>query len=182
MRELSLHILDIAENGIRAEASRVDVDVTISEPADSLMLSVSDNGRGIPSEIRDSVTNPFVTTRTERKVGLGLPLLAEACRAAGGSLDIQSQPNKGTLVRAEFKLSHIDRAPMGNLTDTIVNLVVGYPDRQITLRFQTGAGEFLFDSKGVRDALDGVPLYSPKVVEWMRQHIAEGIGRLAHLE
>ena len=182
MREISPHILDIAENSIRAGAPDVEIGVRVDEPADRLVVTVRDNGRGMPEEMAAVVADPFVTSRTERRVGLGLPLLAAACERTGGGLKVRSRPGEGTEVEATFGLSSVDRAPMGALAETIANIASGYPDVRIALAFSSGGEQFEFDSALVREALDGVPLSSPQVAAWMREHIQEGIAGVSSLE
>jgi anti-sigma regulatory factor (Ser/Thr protein kinase) len=176
MREISLHILDIAENAIRAGAMRIEIEVEADRQADTLTVTVRDDGCGMPPEILAGVKDPFVTTRTERKVGLGLPLLAANCEATGGSLDVQSKPGRGTTVKAVFGLSHIDRPPMGALHETVRTLAAGNEERRIVLRVRSEKGEFEFDSDTVKAALDGVPLSSPPVAGWLKEHLREGIA------
>jgi len=182
MREISLHILDIAENGLRAGAARLQIEVEVDSTAGKLTVVVEDNGKGMPPEFLQRVTDPFVTTRRERRVGLGLPLLAAACEATGGRLDVKSWQGRGTRVQAEFGLNSIDRAPMGRLDETVADLAIGNPDRQIILRVCADGREFVFDSGEVRGVLDGVPLSSPPVVQWVRQYLHEGIEDIVRLE
>ncbi len=176
MREISLHILDIAENAVRAGADTIEIEVEADRQADTLTVTVRDDGCGMPPEILAGVKDPFVTTRTERKVGLGLPLLAANCEATGGFLDVQSAPGRGTEVKAVFGLRHIDRPPMGALEETVRALAAGNEDRRIILRVRSEKGSFEFDSDTVKAALDGVPLSSPPVAEWMKEHLREGIS------
>lgn len=182
MREISLHVLDIAENSLRAGASRVEIEVLVDRSSDRLVVTVRDDGNGMPPEILQGYDDPFVTTRTERKIGLGLPLLAAACERTGGELKVDSRPGRGTTVQAEFGLSNIDRAPMGDLAGTMVNLAISSEDRQILLKVRSDNGEFDFDSEAVKQALEGVPMSNPKVAAWLRDHLREGIAEAADLE
>jgi signal transduction histidine kinase len=126
VREIALHLLDIAENSVAAQAKTVFIAVCEDLPADRLSASVKDNGKGMDAETLASVVDPFVTSRTTRKVGLGIPLLKAAAEACDGQLQIASQLGKGTTLEVEFRRSHIDRMPLGDLGSTILTLVVAY--------------------------------------------------------
>lgn len=183
MREISLHILDIAENALRAGASEIEIVVALDESADRLTVEVSDNGRGIAPELLKRVEDPFVTSRTERKVGLGLPLLAAACERTGGDLTIHSALDSGTRVCATFGLRSIDRAPMGALRDTVANLAAANPDVRVVLTVTAAGGHaFTFDSSEMKEALEGMSLSNPDVVRWMQGYLDEGIGSVCCLE
>lgn len=182
MRELSLHVLDIAENSVRAGATALDIGVDVDRGGDLLSISVSDNGSGISSEKLSRLTDPFMTSRTERKVGLGLPLLAAACERTGGRLEVDSGSGRGTRVRAIFGLSSIDRAPMGDLADSVAYLAASNAQIRLRLVVTDGDASFEFDSKAVQEQLDGVPISEPVVVQWMREHLTEGISQVTDLE
>ena len=124
MKELSLHILDIAQNSINALANIIRITVKEDTSRDELIILVEDNGQGMDKETINKVKDPFFTSRNTRKVGLGIPLLQAAAKRCGGDLKIQSEPGKGTRVTAYFIDSHIDRAPLGNLCDTLLSLIV----------------------------------------------------------
>jgi len=124
MEDLSLHILDIVENSIMASAGRVEISIELDTAADLLTLEISDDGRGMDEQTLKKALDPFFTTRTTRRVGLGLALLAQAARESGGEMDVSSRPNEGTRVRATFRLSHPDCKPMGDIAETIQTLVL----------------------------------------------------------
>lgn len=174
MKELSLHMLDIAQNSIAAQAHCVDL--TVDEEAGWLTLAVADDGKGMSPEFLAGVTDPFTTTRTTRKVGLGLPLLRMAAEMTGGGLDIQSALGVGTTVTARFQLSHIDCPPLGDMAATVALLVQGLPDgMELTYTRRTGRGEFRFDTREIREILGpGVPLSAPDVYQWVEGYLAEG--------
>lgn len=182
MRELSMHILDIAENSARAGASHIGIFVYVDLPSDRLTFIVEDDGKGIPPEILESLEDPFTTTRTERRVGLGIPLLAEACRRSEGDLEVCTQMGVGTRVTAWMRHSNIDRVPMGNLAQTVVTLVAGYPDRRITLEAASGSSQFNFDTEEAKALLDGVSITSPPVLVWLRDYLAEGLAKVEGLD
>ena len=128
MEDLSLHILDIAENSVAAKADRVEIRIAIDKKNDLLSLEIIDNGTGMDKDIVKKVLDPFYTSKTVRRVGLGLSLLSESAKAANGKLTIESEKGKGTRVRTEFQFSHIDRKPLGDIDQTIITLVMGNPD------------------------------------------------------
>ncbi|HOT97140.1 MAG TPA: ATP-binding protein [bacterium] len=146
MRELSLHILDVVTNSIEAGASRVILWIDESVASNLLSIRVRDNGRGMTREMIERVMDPFVTTRTTRPVGMGLPLLQQAARSCGGDLEITSAPGEGTTLRATFALNSLNRAPLGDIAATVVNLIIGAPDVHFVYVHQTDSGHFSFDS------------------------------------
>jgi hypothetical protein len=180
MREIALHLLDIAENSVAAGARNITLWVCEDLAADRLRLRVSDDGKGMDAELMAGVVDPFVTSRTTRKVGLGIPLLKAAAEACDGCLLIRSQPGKGTDLEVEFQHSHIDRMPLGNLADTLLTLVVAYPQIHWRLDYSAqlddcGEASFVFDDQPIKDTLSGVPLCEPEILAFLRNYIAEGI-------
>lgn len=135
MQDLSLHILDIVENSIAASATRIKILIVEDTEKDSLSLQISDNGKGMDAETRDKVLDPFFTTRTTRKVGLGLPLLAQAARQSGGKLELDSEPGHGTTVKAVFKASHPDLKPLGDITQTLRAILSGRPELDLCFEY-----------------------------------------------
>ncbi len=134
MEDLSLHILDIVENSVAAASTEVGIRIVEETPKDRLLLEISDNGRGMSREMQSEALDPFFTTRTTRRVGLGLPLLVQAARESGGTLELHSAPERGTIVSAEFQLSHPDRKPLGDLAATLRAILAGRPE--LDLRFE----------------------------------------------
>lgn len=178
MRELALHLLDIAENSISAKADTIRIHVEENHTTDRLRMSVEDNGKGMSAEMVARVTDPFVTSRTTRKVGLGIPLLKAAAEACQGELTIQSAVGKGTCVTVEFQQSHIDRMPMGNLASTILTLVVGSPEVHWIFTYTVDGKTFEFDDQPVKETLDGVPLSDPSILVFLRDTLETGIAEL----
>lgn len=178
MRELSLHILDILQNSIAAGATRIEIDVAGDTAANRLTISITDNGKGMDAELLKKVRDPFTTTRTTRRVGLGIPMLTAACEACGGHLELESTPGKGTRISAAFVLDHIDRAPMGDITGTMVAVIAANPD--ISFRFGQSIDEkqFILDTDEIHAHLDDVPLSDPTVIRWMKGYIDEGVASL----
>ena len=161
MPEIALNVLDIAQNSVRAEASLIQISVDVDEAADTLTITIEDNGCGMTKEQVSHVTDPFFTTRTTRKIGLGVPFFKMAAESTGGSFAIQSEPGTGTKVTAVFGLSHIDRMPLGDMNGTIYTLIT------------FNKRSFKLDTREFKDILEGVPLNNPEVAEYIRQFLNE---------
>jgi hypothetical protein len=169
-----MHVLDLAQNSIEAGARHVRIDVVEDAVADALTVTIADDGRGMDEETVRQVTDPFFTTRSTRRVGLGLSLLEEAAEAAGGSLAIDSQPGRGTTVTATFRRSHLDRAPLGDLPGTIFVLVASNPEVTFTYRHVVDGREFAFDGPEFRATLGDMSPQNPAILRWLRQALDEG--------
>jgi len=178
LRELALHILDIAENSIAAGASQIAIGIRKDTRNDELVITVKDNGHGMDDELIAKVMDPFITSRTTRKVGLGIPLLKQAANACNGDLTIQSQPGKGTLLTAKFQECHIDRMPIGNLADTFLTLLLGTPEVNWVLDYQVNDEIFHFDDTEVKEVLDGMLLTDYRVIEYLTNTIQNGINNI----
>ncbi len=178
MKELSLHILDIVQNSVKANASLIQISIEEDTTADTLRITVADNGCGMDKDLLQRVRDPFTTTRTTRKVGMGIPLLEAAATGCGGNLDIQSQLGVGTTLYAVFGLSHIDRAPVGDMPGTMSVLVSGSPQIDFVYTHTVDGASFTFDTREIRTALDGVPLDTPEVVSWIQAYVYEGLDSL----
>jgi hypothetical protein len=174
MRELSMHILDVLENALEAGATRVDVSIEEDLDADRLVIEVRDNGRGMDARTAQRALDPFYTTRTTRHVGLGLPLFKAAAERCGGGLTLESVVGQGTAARAVFQHSHIDRAPLGNMADTLTAFLMSETPAKLVYRHRLGARVFELDTSEIEAQLEGVPLSNPRVREWLRETIAEG--------
>lgn len=179
MRELSLHILDIAKNSVKAKARLVEIAVRADSAADRLSIVIRDDGCGMSPEFLRRVQDPFTTTRTTRKVGMGIPLFKQAAESAGGSFSISSELGKGTEVRAEFQLSHIDRMPLGDLGSTMILLISGSPDIDFRLDFQVDERSFSLDTREVKQTLEGVPVDLPEVQAFLREMLTENIREVS---
>lgn len=178
MRELALHILDIAENSISAGASRIRISVEENLDKDRLTITIEDNGKGMDAETLAKITDPFITSRTTRKVGLGIPFFKAAAESCEGHFKIQSQPGHGTTVTAEFKRSHIDRMPLGDLAGTLQTLIIGTPDVHWIFDYCINDEVFHFDDEPIKEILDGVPLSEPSVMRYIRDTLRTGIDDL----
>lgn len=177
MKELSLHILDIAQNSISAGAHALDL--TLEEENSWLTVTVADDGRGMSPEFLATVTDPFTTTRTTRKVGLGVPFFKMAALMTGGDFSIQSQVGKGTRVRAVFGLTHIDRMPLGNMADTMCILMGCNEQINFSFTYQVGEAVFTVSTAQLQEILDGVPLNTPQVMDFIRGYIKENMDLLS---
>lgn len=178
MRELALHLLDIAHNSVSAHARNITIAVAEDTLSDRLHLSVEDDGTGMDAETVRRVVDPFVTSRTTRKVGLGIPLLKEAAEACNGYLEIQSTLGKGTRVDVEFQRSHIDRMPLGDVAETILTLVVGCPEIHWRLIYKVDQDVFDFDDQEIKETLEGIPLTDPSILGYLRGYIQQGIAQI----
>ena len=173
MNELSLHILDIVENSIAAGAAMVFIDIAVADGV--LTISVRDDGCGMDEALAERVTSPFATTRTTRKVGLGIPMFKQSAEMSGGSFTLVSELGIGTELTARFCATHIDCPPMGNLTETVVALVVAAPEKPDLCMTVSGGEVFAFDTREIKAVLGGVPLTSPDVLNWIKEYVKEGI-------
>ncbi len=169
LRELALHVLDIAEKSLNAGASLVTIEVVEDAAADRLTIRVSDNGRGMDAETVAQVIDPFFTTRSTRKVGLGLPFLKQAAEMCNGGLTIDSKVGQGTLVTATFQRSHIDRMPLGDLPGTVLTLIVGYPLADFIFRHMIGDKCVQLDTRPIKAELGDVALSEPEVIGYLKK-------------
>ncbi len=175
MKEIALHLLDIVQNSVRAGASHVDIRFLLG--ADGVLeMGVKDDGCGMSAELLDRVRSPFTTTRTTRKVGLGIPLLMQNAMQTGGRVEIQSKEGEGTDIAAFFVTGSIDCLPLGDLASTMASIIMGSPDKpEFALRCVSPAGEMSFSTETIRPVLEGVSLAEPGVVQWIKESLEEEI-------
>ncbi len=178
MKEISLHILDIMQNSVTANAKLIELTVTEDEKNDILSFSVKDNGKGMSKELLESVTDPFTTGRTTRKVGLGIPLLKHACELTGGGIDIKSKLGEGTVILATFVYSSIDRQPLGNMSETMHQLITSYEDVDFIYSHKVNDKEFLVDTREFRKILGEVSFGENAVSLWILEFLREGEAEL----
>ena len=177
MKELSLNILDVAENSVKAGASLTQI--LLTEHDGTLTLEIVDDGCGMSEDVVRSVTDPFYTTRTTRKVGMGIPLLKLACEQTGGNLTISSVTQEddpvghGTHVTATFDMNHIDFTPLGDVSASVLTLIQGHPDTDFLFRHERDDGVVVLDTRGLREVLEDVPLNSYDVMEWIGGYLQE---------
>ena len=175
MKEIALHLLDIVQNSVKANASHVDIGFELDDGG-VLTMSVKDDGRGMSPEFVARVRSPFVTTRTTRKVGLGIPLLMQNAMQSGGNVEIESEVGKGTVISATFHTASIDCLPLGDLASTMATIIMGSPDQpEFSLSCSSPTGEMTFSTEEIRPALEGVSLAEPEVVQWIQQSLQEEI-------
>ena len=178
MEDLSLHILDIVENAIAAKAKKIDVVIMEELNEDRLVIEIIDDGIGMDEHVKEKATDPFFTTRTSRRVGLGLSLLAQAAREAGGMLRIESELGKGTKVTATFQYSHIDRKPLGSMIETMTTLLLGNPELDISYRHQKEGKTYTLSSQALKERFKNRSLGGPEVIQWLRSHLKEGLAQI----
>ncbi len=178
VKELSLHILDVSENGINAGADLVRITVEEARTDNRLRIIIADNGRGIPAGLIQNVTDPFYTTRTTRRVGLGLSLFEAAARQCNGSMRVESMPGKGTSVTAEFEYNHIDRAPLGDMVGTLISLIIGYPDVEFEYIHTVNSRCFEMKTTDIKNMFDGRPVSDPAVFRKLRTVLQDGLTLL----
>lgn len=173
MPEISLNILDVAENSTRAGATLIRLTVDVKPLKDCLTVTIEDDGCGMTAEQVRRVTDPFFTSRTTRKVGLGVPFFKMAAESTGGSFDIRSAPHEGTRVTAVFVMSHIDRMPMGDLNASVHALITGHPHTEFVYTYRYNGGSFTLDTRQVRGILGDIPLDAPEVSAWLMEYLTE---------
>ncbi len=183
MKELSLNILDIAGNSVRAEATLIEI--LLEETEETLSFTIKDDGRGMTRELLARVTDPFATTRTTRKVGLGIPFLKMEAEQTGGYLTIESRSIEefpdahGTVLSSRFVKTHIDYIPLGDIVETVCTLVHGMGKIDLLFRHSYLDREVTLSTADMREMLgDELPLSSPDVIEWLRAYLSEGYAEL----
>ncbi len=181
MREIILHLLDISENSVSAGAKNISIEIVEDLHKDILYLSVEDDGKGMDAETVANITDPFTTSRTTRNVGLGIPLLKEAAEFCNGNLQINSTPGVGTKLEVTFQHSHIDRMPLGDITGTILSLIIAYSDIHWIFKYiyrekNKEPNTFVFDDRPIKETLGDVPLSTPEVLSFVKALLVEGIS------
>lgn len=173
MTEISLNILDVAENSTKAGASLVTLTVDADFDEDKLTVIIEDNGCGMTAEQVEQVIDPFFTSRTTRKVGLGVPFFKYAAESTGGSFHIDSEPGVGTTVTAQFILSHIDRMPLGDINSTIHTLVVYHPQTDFVYHYCYNDKSFTMDTREFRAVLGDIPFSEPEISDYIMEFLTE---------
>lgn len=173
MTEISLNILDVAQNSVRAEAKLIEITVSADTKNDSLTVIIKDDGCGMTEEQVKSVTDPFFTTRTTRKVGLGVPFFKMSAESTGGSFEIRSEKGVGTVTKAVYVLSSVDRMPLGDITGTIHSLITMNPETDFLYTYSVDGKSFALDTREFRSILGGVPFNAPEVSQYIEDYLAE---------
>ena len=179
MKEIALHIMDIAENSVTAGAKKVEITVEEDVSANRLSVCVKDDGTGMSAQTLAHVTDPFVTSRKTRIAGLGIPFLKSAAEDCNGCLHIASESGKGTCLVAEFERDHIDRMPLGDLVGTMLTLLVGFPETHWLFCYRVNGKAFAFDSEPIKRELNGVPFTEPAVLRFLRETLRNGISSIS---
>jgi hypothetical protein len=178
MKELALHILDITQNSVRAKATGIKIGIKESPVANTLIITIADNGCGMSAEVLKNAVDPFYTSRTTRRVGLGLPLFRMHADQAGGGMEITSEPGKGTTVTGTFAYDNIDRPPIGDIAGTIALIISGNPSIDFHFSYFFEDEEWSIDTHDLRDALGNTPVNDLKVVKYLKEMINENIEEL----
>ena len=174
MKELSLHITDIVQNSIVAGASVVKITIIEDLKKNSLVIEIEDNGKGMSEDLLKRVQDPFTTSRTTRKVGLGIPLFKQAAELTGGAFEIQSVLGKGTKVIASFVHDSIDRQPLGDMVSTVLATVVSHDDIDFIYTHSVNEKEFVLDTKEIKNVLGDISFSEPDVYMWIKGCLEEG--------
>jgi len=181
MQDLSLHLLDIIENSVRAGASLVKILIDVDEKKDTLIFKIIDNGSGMDPETLNNALNPFYTSKTSRKkkIGLGISLFKQITELCEGSLHVESELGKGTNLEATFKKSHIDRMPIGSLADTLIGSLIGHSETDFYLKITHNtlkqSFEYEFDTRLLKEELGDIPLTYPDVIQYIIEDVNNGI-------
>jgi len=178
MNDLSLHILDIIQNSLSAGALLIKLTVIEDIPGNRLVIIIEDNGKGMSSEVVSRLDDPFFTSRTTRKVGLGIPLLKQSAEQSGGGIEIKSEPGKGTIVSAFFEYNHIDRPPLGDVSNAFMLMVSSNPGVEFLLRYEVNGVDYVFDTVEVKEVLEGTPLNDASIIRILTEMINENIKEL----
>jgi hypothetical protein len=178
MKDLSLHILDIVQNSIRAKAKLIGIEINESPANNQLIITITDDGCGMSADQLKFAIDPFYTSRTTRKVGLGLSLFKQNAEMTGGSFEIVSERGKGTKVTAIFGLNHIDRPVMGDLVGTLLILICSTEEIDYVFKHRTPEGEFELDTRNVRQTLENVPISHPDVRAFLREMLCQNLEQI----
>lgn len=177
MEDLSLHILDIAENSINAGASKIIIRITEDIESNLFLLEITDNGQGMNEEVLRQARDPFFTTKTTRRVGLGIPLLAQAARESNGDITIKTERGKGSSITASFQYDHIDRKPLGSIEKTMIVMISAHPDIDFFLEYKKNSDSYILDTEDIKQKLDGIPVNDPSVIRIIKEDISAWLNK-----
>lgn len=178
MKELSMHVLDIASNSVRAEAKHITITINEDIKGNRFVFKIEDDGKGIPPEMLEQIRNPFTTSRKLRNVGLGIPLLNDNCLLCDGYLTITSVVGEGTVLESMMAYDHIDRPPMGDIASTMCGLISSNESIEIKYVHFYNGNEFDIATSEIKEALDDVALTEIPVIQWLRNFIKENIEEI----
>ena len=176
MNDLSLHILDIIQNSLSAGAGLIELTVWEDLQNNLLTIIIGDNGKGMTAEQLQHATDPFFTSRTTRKVGLGLPLFRQTAEQSRGALSLSSTPGKGTTITATFAYDHIDRPPLGDVANAVILMVSANPHIDFLFSYRYNAQSYIFDTREIKEALDGLPLNDVHIMRALTEMIEENMA------
>lgn len=179
MYELTLHIIDIVQNSIRAESRNIKINIFDSLENDKIIIEIIDDGKGMDEETKKKVENPFYTTKQDKSVGLGVPLLKQTALHCDGKFFIESQLGRGTKIHSEFKKYHIDLPPLGNLSDTFLTLLT-YDEKKVNIiiNYTNDKGEFKISTNEIKEEIKDIPITSPEVISFLKSYINENLNKL----
>jgi hypothetical protein len=178
MLTLADHILDITENSVRAGAKLIEISIDEDSHNDLLTIEIKDNGHGMSRDVLQKVLDPFYTTKTVRRVGLGLPLLKDAAERSGGTFQLESQENSGTTVKATFGLRHLDRQPLGAIINIIIILIISNSEVDFFYKHRHNDRRFGIDTREIRKEIEDVPINHPEIIKYIRGVIEEGLREI----
>jgi hypothetical protein len=181
MEDLSLHILDIVENSIRAGATEVLIRIIEDTEKNILSIEIEDNGSGMDKEELEKAADPFYTTKKGRRIGLGLSLLLQSAEECNGSLILRSDKGEGTYIKATFQYDHIDRKPLGDISKTLLTLIVGNPDMRLRYEHKKDGQGYIFDTLNIKEKFPDQPLNSPVLINFIKNDISEGLNKLNYM-
>lgn len=176
MKDLSMHIMDIVQNSVRAKAENVKLSIVLEEKW--LTIRVEDDGTGMNQETLDKVTDPFYTSRTTRKVGMGIPLIMQNAELTDGTMNLKSELGVGTTLTAKFGRTHIDRPPMGNIASTAAMMMTGNDGVNLLFEVRRGDDEFAISTNEVKEVMGDVDIRLPKVTSFLKEMIEENLKEL----
>jgi len=178
MKDLSLHFLDIVHNSMSAGATQVEISISENPKENTYEIRISDNGKGIASEILDQVTDPFFTSRKTRKVGLGLSLLKQNAERTGGFLSIESELKKGTTVFCRFTFDNFDRPAIGDIAGVVVDFATSFPEKNFIFNHTTTKGSYNFDTKEIKQILGEMSITEPSLRSYLKEMIDENLDEI----
>lgn len=181
MQDLSLHILDIAENSINAGASEISIKIIEDTKENILSIEISDNGNGMDEETIKNVYDPFFTTKPSKRTGLGIPLLAQSARECNGDMSIKTEKGRGTAIHVSFQYDHIDRKPLGAIGDTLIVLIASHPEIDFIYEHRRNDSVYSLTTSEIRKELDGVPVNSPAVIKYIKEDISAWLNSTGNM-
>ena len=178
VEDICFHLVDLVQNSVAAGARNIHLRIEESKKQDTLNLEVADDGRGMDNHILEKVQDPFFTTKSFKKVGLGIPLLKATAQLCGGEFRIASRVGVGTMVSASLDQGHVDCPPLGNLEDTLLSLLVSLDPIGIRFSYRGPEGEFSLASAEIRSQVGDLHFSHPEIYRFLKDYIHEGLGRV----